>query len=248
MRMDMIKFISIVSVLFVLVSCSSNHESVSLLSYINQAELDKLGLTQDKIQQINNENISLTGYTRYDNYYRYKYGAFDILLNAKNPNELYVVKDGIFLTGIRDNGVVELYRDNTKFPNPYDLSVFWMPNKSNVIIANKNKMYFDVGLNGVDAVFNKIPHTNKNTYLNYVDIVKFLPQSDIDEAFIDGLQCKALVGHYACCTNDNINYFAYQFQDDTGWSKSANKKIQNYCQLKDVSKLQEQLRQNIYQN
>lgn len=242
----MIKSLFIIGVFLLLVSCR-NYENISLLHYADQADLNNIGLNQEIIKKINDENMIVNGNSRYDNYLIHHYGEFDMLLNSKNPNELYVVKDGIFLVGIRDNGAIELYDNNTKFPNPSSLSVFWMPKQSNVILANKEKVYFDMGINGVDAVFQKLPHTGEKSYLNYVDIVNFLPQSDIEEAFIDNLQCKALVGHYACCTSNGQNYDAYQFQD-IGWQKSTNKKVMQYCQSKDLSQLRKRLRQEIYKD
>lgn len=242
----MVKYLFIISVFLLLTSCRS-YENISLLHYVEQTDLDNLGLNQEVIKKVNDENLILNGSSRYDNYIIHHYGEFDILLNSKNPNELYVVKDDIFLVGVRDNGVIELYSDNTKFPNPSNLSVFWMPKQSNIILANKEKMYFDMGINGIDATFKKLPYTGDKSYLNYVDIVNFLPQSDIEEAFIDGLQCKALVGRYACCTSDNQSYEAYQLQD-TGWQKSTNKKVKQYCQSKDLPKLKRQLMQEIYRD
>ncbi|UZA29709.1 hypothetical protein LP097_12505 [Moraxella bovis] len=78
----MIKSLFIVGVFLLLVSCR-NYENISLLHYADQADLNSIGLNQEIIKKINDENMIVNGNSRYDNYLIHHYGEFDMLLNSK---------------------------------------------------------------------------------------------------------------------------------------------------------------------
>lgn len=209
---------------------SVNGETVSLLDYTTPSELSDLGYTPDKVDETNKNMEAYFGYNRYDGYLKHKINNFEILSNPNNPDEIYIVKDGVFIAGMRESNSIILYKEGTKFPNPADASIYFDRSNPLVVIADDKHMHFDVNLDGFDAVYEKYWHKGTDQYLNYVDLFGELPRYEmLIEANIPNQQCKKVVGPFACCLNQDQTYQPYSFDFEKGWEISENEIAKKKC-------------------
>lgn len=209
---------------------SVNSETVSLLDYTTPSELSDLGYTPNKVDETNKTMEAYFGYNRYDGYLKHKINNFEILSNPNNPDEIYIVKDGDFIAGMRESNSIILYKEGTKFPNPAETSIYFDRGNPLVVIADDKQMYFDVNLDGVDAVYEKYWHEGIDQYVNYVDLFGALPRYEIlTEANILNQQCKKVAGSLACCLQEDQTYQPYSFTFETGWEVSGNEIAQKKC-------------------
>ena len=143
---------------------------------------------------------------------------FDVIANPNNPDELYIVKNGSFVAGIREPNKVALYKEGANFPNLADVSIYFDRSNPLVIVADNKHMYFDVNLDGVDAIYEKYWHEGTDYYLNYVDLFGTLPRyKKLVKADRANQQCEKVVGPFACCLNQDQTYQPYSFNSETGW-------------------------------
>lgn len=216
-----------------LASCSNSisSDTVSLLDYTTPSELSSLGYTPDKVEETNRTIESYFGYNRYDGYSRYKINNFEIITNPNDPDELYVVKDGDFLVSMKQPNTVKLYKQGTTFPNRADTSVYFDRSQPMIMIADDNQLYFDIGLNGVDVVYEKDMYEGAEEYMNYVDILPLPSYENVIGANVPGQQCEKLVGPFACCLDGKQIYQPYSFNSEIGWKASDSKKAQERCNV-----------------
>ena len=220
-----------------LIGCvkSVNGETVSLLDYTTPSELSELGYTPDKVDETNETMEAYFGYNRYEGYLKHKINNFEILSNPNNPDEIYIVKDGDFIAGMRESNSIMLYKEGTKFPNPANTFIYFDRAKPLAVIADNKQMYFDANLDGVDAVYEKYWHKGIDQYLNYVDLFGALPRYEIlTEANIPNQQCEKVAGPFACCLKEDQTYQPYHFTYERGWEISSDNEIaQKKCNARE---------------
>lgn len=232
----------------VAVSCRPiESKSISLLDYTDKESLISYGLDSSRIALINQAHEKSYGYSRYEGYQKHQIGSFEVLSNPNNPDELYVIKDEKFILDIGKGNIVRLYSEDTAFPNPQDMSIYWIPDRPAAYILSGTSMYYDLNLDGVDIDLKKQPFKGDHSYNNFVDIPTKIPNSTITKAIIPNLQCEPLVGEIACCSTKQGTYQPYQFNYKTGWSSlSTNPKIIAHCNSGDIDKTRKELVETIF--
>lgn len=223
------KLITLLTLSLTACSNSISSDTVSLLDYTTPSELSSLGYTPDKVDETNRTIESYFGYNRYDGYSKYKINNFEIIANPNDPDELYVVKDGDFLIGMKQPDIIKLYKKETKFPNRADTSVYFDRDQPLIVVADDKQLYFDIDLNGVDAVYEKDMYEGAEKYMNYVDILPLPSYENVIEANVPSQQCEKLVGPFACCLNKSQNYQPYTFDSETGWEAFNGDIAQRMC-------------------
>nr|WP_289056350.1 hypothetical protein [uncultured Psychrobacter sp.] len=236
------------SICLIGISCTpTESKSISLLDYTDEDNLISHGLNSDKIALVNQAHEESYGYSRYEGYQKNSIGKFEILSNPNDPDEVYIVKDGEFILDIGKDNTVRLYSKNTTFPNPQDMSVYWMPNKPSLYVLSDNDMYYDINLDGIDIGLEKIPFTGEFSYNNFVDLPSKIPNSTISSVSIPNLQCQPLVGEIACCSTEQGDYQPYQFDYKTGWEAlSTNPKVTAYCNSEEIEKTRKNLIKQLF--
>ena len=71
-------------------------QTVSLLDYTTQEDLNSKGLTPEIIEQLDESNNWNVGYKYYNgNYQKHTIDKFEVLSNPSNPDEIFIIKDGL---------------------------------------------------------------------------------------------------------------------------------------------------------
>lgn len=222
-------------------------KSTSLLDYTDKESLISYGLNSDKIALVNQSHEKSYGYSRYEGYQKHSIGKFEVLSNPNDPDELYIIKDGSFVLDIGKDNAVRLYKEDTTFPNPQDMSIYWIPNRPALYVLSENNVYYDLNLDGIDIDLKKMPFKEEYLYNNFIDLPTKVPNSTITGVNIPNLQCEPLVGEIACCSTKQGNYQPYRFDYKIGWVVIPNnEKIDKQCNSGDIKKTREELTEAIY--
>lgn len=239
----------ILSIYLISIGCAPiESKNVSLLDYADKADLISYGLNSNNISLVNQAHEKSYGYSRYEGYQKYLVGNFEVLSNPDNPDEIYVIKNGKFILDVDKGNAVRLYSKNTKFPNPQDMSVYWLPNRPALYVLSDNKSYYDLNLDGIDIDFKKVPFKEEYFYNNFVDLPSKIPNSTISGVNIPNLQCEPLIGEIACCSIEKGVYQPYQFDYKKGWSPlSNNPKIMAYCNSGDIEETRKRLVEKLFE-
>lgn len=239
----------IVAICSIIIGCTSiKSKSISLLDYTDKKDLASYGLNSNNISLINQAHEKSYGYSRYEGYQKHPVGSFEVLSNPDNPDELYIVKNGRFILDINKDNTVRLYSKDTTFPNPQDMSVYWLPNRPALYVLSDKNNYYDLNLDGIDINFKKMPFKAKYSYNNFVDLPSKIPNSTISGANIPNLQCEPLVAEIACCSTERGNYQPYQFDYKLGWSPlNNNPKVMAYCNSDSIEETRNRLIESLFE-
>ena len=227
MRINIKSIATILATTLLLTGCS---QTVSLLDYTTQEDLNSKGLTPEIIEQLDESNNWNVGYKYYNgNYQKHTIDKFEVLSNPSNPDEIFIIKDGNFLLKVNDEHI-RIYDKGTKLPNPLDAVVDW--NGQLLMYYNEKQAFYDQNLDGVEMISEKIPHKGEDYFLNYTEVIVEVPNDSITEVIIPDKQCYALAGDLACCMNEQGDYKPYRHQFLRGWEKHTSNSstlISEFC-------------------
>ena len=242
------KYLLLLSSIILLTSCSydSNiidQKKVSLMEYIDKTDLERYGFSADDIEKLNSEIKSSDTFA--ENYISYETNGFTILSSNEHPSQIFVIENKKFIASF-DNKARTLYSKDTNIPTRLDALVTYVPENPSLSYDNNEYSYYDLNTNGIDITYEKMPNKDKNYDYLSTEILG-TPNVNIIEAKINGKECEALAGSFACCLSSQGSYDAYKFNYEDGWiSIPTNKKLNTICNDKDFKTAKNKLKSELF--
>ncbi len=140
------------------------------------------------------------------------------ILFSDNDKKLYIVKDKKVIASISDEEQ-SIYLDDFSAPSIGTEKISIIDNY--IKYTNGTFTFEDYGLDGLDVKY-------RNGHL-----------SEEDVSYLNNQKCDyTLVGGAACCRDENGKLKGYLFSWKSGWEKSGNLKLNDWCLKKDKQALQ----------
>ena len=179
-------------------------------------------------------------------YINYKVGFNNILIDPKDNDKSFIIRDGKILAFI-DKDKIFLYSPDKSSPFEDNAVIKYYYKEPAIQYNSRETIYYDKNLDGIDIEFKKTPFLD-----NRVNILSAegnrKPNGTIIKAIIPNKVCIPLVGTIACCLESEERYQPYIFSYDKGWEVFDNYKTNKLCNTNDFNFEKRKLNEEIYQN
>ena len=219
-------------------------KKVSLIDYIDKSDLEKYGFSANDIENFDTK-IKDNGVFAND-YKSYEVNGFTILSSTENTEHIFILKNNKFIATFDDQSR-SLYSTQTNIPTRLDAIVTYIPEIPSLSYSTNKLNHYDLNLDGIDIISEIIPSDDKGLDYFSAELLG-APNLNIVEASINGKECKALAGSFACCLSSQESYDAYKFSYQDGWiSLPTNKKLNTICNAEDFETSKHELKNKLFE-